>query len=1048
MTILSKKILRSFFILALVFSLLSVSFGAIKTPAKYDTSLFKAMKWRCIGPDRGGRVDAVAGVPGQPLIYYFGGTGAGLWKTEDAGLTWKNISDGYFKTSSVGAIAVADSDPNVVYVGMGESSLRNDISHGDGIYKSEDAGKTWKHVGLDNSRHIRRIRIHPQNPDLVYVAVLGHVYAPSKDIGVYRSKDGGKSWEKTLFVDENTGAIELAMDMTNPRILYAAMWQVKMTPWGLYSGGPGSSLYKSTDGGNTWEVLTEGLPKSIKGKIGVAVSPVKPDLVWALIEAEDGGLFRSDDGGKRWRLVSDDSVIRDRHYYYTHIYADTQDAETVYIMVSPFVKSTDGGRTFQSIRVPHGDNQDLWIAPEDNQRMINSNDGGANVSFNGGKSWSRQDNQPTAQIYHVVCDNQFPYRVYGAQQDNSTISVSSRPGLSGITGRGIVDMYTVAGGESGYIAVHPKDSNISYGGSYWGRMSRYDHRTKETRDISPWPELPAGQYPNQVKYRFNWTFPIVLSPFDPNTVYAAANVLFKSTDEGHTWKIISPDLTRNDKSKQQGDILTQFYCTIFAVVESPLQKDLIWVGSDDGLVHLTTDGGKTWQNVTPKVMPEWSRVSIIEASPHDAASAYLAVNRFDLDDLKPYIYKTKDYGKTWKLITLGIRGDDFVRVVREDPKRKGLLYAGTETGVYVSFDDGENWQSFQLNLPVVPVHDLTIKENDLVAATHGRSFWILDDLTPLHQLTDEVISSNLYLFKPMDTYRSQGFAATVNYYLKDKPKGEVTLDFLDKEGKVIKTLKSTKEKEGEVSEESEMAEFRGRLGPRNIPVATGMNRFEWDMRYPDARGIQGGTHLHGGSLRGPLAVPGSYQVKLTVGDQSLTQSFEIKKDPRLSTTPEDFQKQFDFLIQIRDKLSITNDAINQILNVQKELKALKKRVEGLGSEKAISTEIEKLSEKLAAVQNELHAPRVKSSDDFNFLLFTSLTWQDFLKLNNRFANVQDVVAGAETKPADQCYENFNELSAKLDIQLAKLKEIMEKDVAALNKLADEKGIPAIPIKEK
>lgn len=1042
--ILIKKILKSLFLSLTLLSLLPLSNGATKAQAKYDNSLFKTMKWRCIGPYRGGRVDTVAGVKDQPLVYYFGAVAGGVWKTEDAGLSWKPISGDYFKTSSVGAIAVSDSDPNVIYVGMGESSLRNDISHGDGVYKSEDAGKTWKHIGLDNSRHIRRIRIHPQNSDIVYVAVLGHVYAPSKDTGIYRSKDGGKTWEKVLYIDENTGAIDLALDVTNPRILYATTWQIKITPWGFYSGGPGSGLYKTTDGGDTWLALTEGLPKSTKGKIGVAVSPVNPDRVWALIEAEDGGLFRSEDGGKTWRLVCNDSAIRDRHYYYTHIYADTQNAETVYIMVSPFLKSVDGGKTFQSFEVPHGDNQDLWIAPEDNQRMINGNDGGANVSFNGGKSWTGQDNQPTAQLYHVACDNQFLYRVYGAQQDNTTISVPSR-GI--ISSRGIVDMYTVAGGESGYVVIHPKDSNITYGGSYWGRMSRYDHLTKETRDISPWPEFPAGQFPYQVKYRFNWTFPIALSPFDPNTIYAGSNVLFKSTDEGYTWKIISPDLTRNDKSKQQDGILEQIYCTIFAVVESPLQRDLLWVGSDDGLVHFTADGGKNWQNVTPKEMPQWSRVSIIEASPHDAATAYLAVNRFDLDDLKPYIYKTKDYGKTWKLITYGIQGDDFVRVVREDPKRRGLLYAGTETGVYVSFDEGENWQSLRLNLPVVPVHDLTIKADDLVSATHGLSFWILDDLTPLHQLTDEVVSSKLYLFKPRDTYRAQGFGVSVNYFLKDKPEGEVTLEFLDAEGKVIKSFKSVKEAQEEIPEEAEMRGSRGRSGQRNLKAEAGMNSLEWDMRYPDAREIKGSNFLHGGNLRGPLAVPGTYQVRLTVGGQSLIKSFEIKRDPRISTSAEDFQKQFDFLIKTRDKLSVTHDAVNQILDMMEELRATDMRVKDLENGKIISEEVKKLQEKLTSIQNELYAPRVKSGEDYEFLLFTSLTWRDSLKLNNRIANVQSVVAGAEIKPPDQCHEDFNELSAKLDIQFAKLREIIEKDIPAFNKLVKERDVPAIPIKE-
>lgn len=1019
------RILKYSFILMAALILFSGALEDLRAASKYDTSLFKTIKWRSIGPFRGGRVTCVTGVPGQPLVYYFGATGGGVWKSEDAGLTWRPISDGYFKTGSVGAIAVADSDPNIVYVGMGESSLRNDISHGDGIYKSEDGGKTWKHMGLSDTHHTRRIRIHPQNPDLVYVNALGHVYGPNKERGVFRSKDGGKTWVKVLYVDDKTGASDLTMDVTNPRILYAGMWQLLYTPWGRYSGGPGSGVYKTTDGGDTWVELKEGLPKGKKGKIGVAVSPVRPNLVWALIEAEDGGLYCSEDRGETWRLVNDDIQLRRRHDYYTHIYADTQDPDTVHILTSPFLKSVDGGKTFKRIRVPHADNHDLWIAPEDSQRMINGNDGGANVSFNGGKSWTGQYNQPTAQMYHVTTDNQFPYRVYGAQQDNSTISVPSR---GAIFGRGIVDMYAVAGGESGYIAVHPEDSNITYGGSYWGRLSRYDHRTKERRDISPWPEIPAGRPGADLKYYFNWTFPIVISPHDPNTIYAGGNVLFKSTNEGQSWEVISPDLTRNDKSKQKDGKLTHFYCTIFAVAESPVKKDLIWVGSDDGLVHITMDGGKNWENVTPKEMPEWSRVSIIEASPHDAASACLAVNRFDLDDYKPYIYKTSDYGKTWKLITKGIPEDAFVRVVREDPKRRGLLYTGTETGVYVSFNNGESWQSLQLNLPVVPVHDMVVKEDDLVAATHGRSFWILDDLTPLQQMTDEVVSSKFYLFEPRDTYRARGYSVAVHYFLKDKPEEEVILEFLDTEGNVIKTYKSTKGEKEEKPEEPEMVFFRGRTGPKYIPVKAGINRFAWDMRYPDARGIKGRTYLFGASLRGPVAVPGTYQARLTVGGELISQTFEIKKDPRVPTTQEDLQKQFNFLIKIRDRLSVTHDIVNQILEVREKIEtALKGAKDQAGKEK-VMTEGKKLIEKLSAVLNELVELRFTGIDD-QTLIYP-------LKLNNRIASLQGC-AGFERKPTDQCYENFKELTALLDIQLEKFKEILEKYIPAFKKLVKD-----------
>jgi photosystem II stability/assembly factor-like uncharacterized protein len=1066
--ILKIRILRQLSIFIAVFSLLFVAIGTGKAAEKYDTSLYKTMKWRCIGPYRGGRVTAVCGVPGDPLMYYFGATGGGVWKTEDAGLTWKPISDGQFKTGSVGAIAVAESDLNVVYVGMGESSLRNDISHGDGVYKSEDGGRSWKNVGLRNSRHIGRIRIHPRNPDLVYVAVLGHIYGPSEEGGIYRSKDGGGSWKKVLYVDDKTGAIDLSMDSTNPRILYASMWQVKMAPWGIFSGGPGSGLYKSTNAGDTWVELTEGLPKGPKGRIGVSVSPVNPDRVWAIVEADDGGLFRSDNGGKTWHLVSSDSFIRCRHSYYTHIFADTQDPDTVYVLTRPIAKSVDGGKTFERIRVPHGDMHDLWIAPENKKRMIVGDDGGASVSLNGGETWSSIYNQPTASFYHVNTDNQFPYHVYGAQQDNTTVCIASRTSGLGITQ---TDWYPVAGCESGHIAVHPKEPSISFGSCFWGSISRYDRRTGETRDISPFPIKPMGLTGAELKYRFTWTSPLVMSPYDPDTLYAGSNVLFKTTDQGQSWVVISPDLTRNDKSKQE-DVLSHMYCTIFAIVESPLQRDLIWVGSDDGLIHITTDGGKNWQNVTPKMMPEWSRVSIIEASSHDAATAYAAVNRWELADHKPYIYKTSDYGRSWRLITKGIPGGDFVRVVREDPKRKSLLYAGTETGIYVSFDDGESWQSLQLNLPAVPVHDLAVKEDDLVAATHGRSFWILDDLTLLHQLTSDVVSSKAYLFKPWDTYRmktsmrrigaSTGVGqnppggVVVQYYLKEKPEEEIILEFLDEEGKAIKAFRSKERAKEEVVEDPYLAFFGGGSGSTSVSAEAGMNRFEWDMRYPDARGIKGGTTLFMGNLRGPRALPSTYQIRLTVGSESHVKSFEIKKDPRISASQEEFQEQFDFLIKIRDRLSAAHDAVNQILGLHRDLKATLELVKGLDNEKVITEEAKKLDGRLASVLNEIVATRIRESKDLNFAIYNANRFDSYapfivfaptLKLNSRIANIQGSVSSVDGKPTDQCYENFNVLSAELDKQITELKEIIEKDVPAFNKLVDDQGIPAIPVQK-
>jgi photosystem II stability/assembly factor-like uncharacterized protein len=720
----------------------------------YDIDFSPVMKWRLIGPFRGGRVTTAVGVPGQPLVYYQGATGGGVWKTEDA----------------------------AVYVGMGEACIRSNFSHGDGVYKSTDAGKTWNHVGLSDSRQVGRIRIHHRDPNLVYVAVLGHVCGPNEERGVFRSRDGGATWEKVLYINDKTGGVDLAMDPENPDVLYASLWQVIRKPWGILERGPGSGLHKSTDGGDTWSELTNGLPKGEKGRIGISVSLVNPRRVWALVDADDSGLFLSDDAGESWTLINDAFEVRRRPYYYSHVVADTQELDTVYVLVKPFLKSTDGGKTFQSLRAPHADHHDLWIAPDDNRRMINANDGGTNITFDGGKSWSPIDNQPTAQFYWVTTDNEFPYRVYGSQQDNSTVSMPSRTTGFGITR---TDWYTVGGGESGYIAPHPEDANIVYAGSYWGLLTRYDHRTGETRNVSVWPEMPLGRTGAELEYRFNWSYPIVISPHDPGKIYVGANVVFQSTNEGQSWEAISPDLTCNDKSKMHLGRLSDFYCTITTVVESKLEKGVMWVGSDDGRVHLSRDGGKAWNEVTPEQMELWTRVNLIEASPHEPATAYLAVNRYQLDDFRPYIYKTVDYGKTWSLVSSGIPSEAFVRVVREDPGRKGLLYAGTETGVYVSFDDGADWQSLQFNLPAVPITDLTVKNGDLVAATQGRAFWILDDLTPIRRLTEEVVASKVHMFEPRDTYRMRSFRRPIPGVGQNPPGGVVLHYYLQEESKDV-----------------------------------------------------------------------------------------------------------------------------------------------------------------------------------------------------------------------------------------------------------------------
>src|SRR5262245_9218628 len=722
-----RSLVASFVLLVLLATLLN---AAPAQENKYAPSLLKGMQWRSIGPYRGGRSTAVAGVTSQPNVFYFGATGGGVWRTNDGGINWQPVADEYLKTGSVGAIGVSESDPNVVYVGMGESPIRGNVSHGDGVYKSTDSGKTWKHIGLEDTRQIARVRVHPRNSDIVYVAALGHVFGPNEQRGVFRSIDGGKNWTKVLYRSNKAGATDLILDPTNPNIIYAALWEVYRQPWTLESGGPGSGIFKSTDAGDTWTEITrnQGLPKGVIGNIGITVSPVNSDRVWAIVEAEEGGVFRSDNAGKSWTRTNEQRNLRQRAWYYTRIYADPKGADTVYVLNTGFYKSNDGGRTFTPIGVPHGDNHDLWIAPDDPQRMINSNDGGANVSFNGGRSWSEQD-QPTAQFYRVALDNDFPYHIYGAQQDNSTVKIASRTSENGIT---TSDWYDVGGGESGWIAPSPKDSEITYAGSYDGLTTRYDHRTGQLRDINPYPNNPMGWGAAEIKYRFQWNFPLLFSPHDANTLYAAAQVLFKSHNEGQSWDVISPDLTRNDKSKQgpSGGPITkdntsiEYYDTIFTVMESPIQAGTIWAGTDDGLVQLTRDGGKNWANVTPAkdIMPEWIQINSLDASPFDAGTAYVAATMYKYDDYKPYLYKTSDFGKSWKKITNGIPNGAFTRVIREDPNKRGLLYAGTETGMYISFDDGANWQSMQLNLPVVPITDLAIhkREKELVAATQGR----------------------------------------------------------------------------------------------------------------------------------------------------------------------------------------------------------------------------------------------------------------------------------------------------------------------------------------
>jgi len=1026
------------------------------------TDLYSPLGFRLIGPFRGGRSVAVTGVPSQPSVYYFGGVGGGVWKTTDSGASWANISDGFFKTSSVGAIAVADSDPNVIYVGMGESCVRGNASNGDGVYKSADGGKTWRNVGLEDSYHIGAVRVHPKNADIVYVAALGHLWGPNQQRGVYRSTDGGATWKQLLTRGPDAGAVDLALDPVNPRVIYASFWQVRRNPYHFDSGGSGSGLWKSTDGGDTWSDLSRapGLPRTVLGRIGVTVSPANPERVWALVEAAEGGVFRSDNAGRTWTKVNDQNILRQRAWYYSHIFADPQNADAVYALNTGMYRSGDGGRTFTALRTPHGDNHDLWIAPDNPQRMIESNDGGANISNDGGRTWSSIMNQPTAQFYRVALDNDFPYNVYGAQQDNSTVRTASRTSGFGITEQ---NWYDVGGGESGWIAPDPSDSQIVYAGSYDGLITRQDHRTGQSRDINAWPDNTMGYGVEAMKYRFQWSYPIAFSPHDPKTLYIGAQVLLKSTNEGQSWEPISPDLTRNDKSKMgtSGGPITQdntsieYYCTIFTFMESPAAKGLIWVGSDDGLVHVTRDGGQHWDNVTPKDMPEWIQINSIDASAHDPGTAYVAATMYKSDDFRPYLYKTGDYGKTWKKIVNGIPPQAFTRVVREDPNHKGLLIAGTEFGLYISYDDGENWKPFQLNLPITPITDVAFqkREQELVVATQGRSFYVLDDVPLLYQLNESVQTEATHLFKPKDTYRFGGGGrggggggrgggavgenppggAAIYYWLKDRPQGEVTLEVLDSAGKLVNKFSSRMvERPAAPTGEGEENPFAG-PPPARLAAQAGMNRFTWNLRYADATSFPG-MIMWAGSVTGPRAAPGTYQARLTVDGKAQTQSFQVKKDPRLTTTPEEYSKQVTLALQIRDKLSETNDGVIRIREVRKQLEPYAGR-----SDKRVSDAAKALMQKLTAVEEELYQTKNRASEDpLNFPI----------KLNNKLAHVLMVVSGPDSQPTAQSNMVYEDLATRVNAQLRTLTGLMTTDLAAFNKLIRDSNVPAVEAPQK
>ena len=1085
------------------------------TKPGFDDPLFKAMQWREIGPFRGGRVAAVTGIANQPLTYYFGGTGGGVWKTTDGGESWKNVSDGFFG-GSIGAVAVAPSDPNVIYVGGGEVTVRGNVSAGDGMWKSTDGGATWARSGLSDAGQIPRLRVHPEDPNLVYAAVLGHTFGPNDQRGVFRSKDGGKTWQRVLFASRDAGAVDLAMDPTNPRILYATTWRFRRTPWGFDSGGEGSALWKSTDGGDTWKNLTQnvtkksGLPKGTLGIMGITVSPSNSQNLYAIIEADEGGVFRSRDGGETWTKTNESRDLRQRAWYYSRIYADPKDEDAVYVVNVQFHKSKDGGKSFSTIRTPHGDNHDLWIAPDDPLRMIESNDGGAQVSFDGGRTWTSQENQPTAQFYRVSTDNDFPYRILGAQQDNSAVRIRSRSDDSGIGPR---DWDVTAGGESGYIVADPRDSDIVFGGSYGGLLTVVNHRTNEVRDVNPWPDNPMGWGAAELKYRFQWNFPICFSPNDPTVLYAGANVVFRSHDRGASWEAISPDLTRDDKTKEgpaggpitKDNTSVEYYATVFAVAESPVEPGVIWAGSDDGLVHVTRDNGKTWKKVTPAGLPEWAQINAIDASPLEKGVAYVAATRYKLDDNRPYLFKTRDYGTTWTEIDHGIPADQFTRVVRSDTKRQGLLFAGTERGMWMSFDDGATWQSLQLKLPIVPITDLLVKGDDLIAATQGRAFWVLDDIGPLREMTAPVASETVHVFKPTTVYRTQaggGFFVPRNqganppggvvlaYSLVGVKDGTpLKLEFLDTSGKVLRTFHGETAKEDPkleakpAGEPAPMSPVEGaspqkasakealqadasakpdamktekpdaiksakldskdkkpkvKEGEPKVDGLPGLNRFVWNLETEAAKGFPGLVLWAGTDLTGPRVLPGDYQARLTVGEgaeaKTQTVAFTVKADPRSKTTAAELSAQYDFLLAIRDKLTAMHTEIRRIRQVRSQLDALKEKVGEDEKAKPIVEAAEALDKKMKAVEESLYQTKNKSRQDpLNYPV----------RLNDKLALLGSSASTGDYPPTAQAIAIKKQLDAQIDEQLARIKEVWDKDLPALNDLVKKSDVPAV-----
>lgn len=1024
-----KTILPHCFIIVLL-SISPTVFAQKSTLSSIDKEYYSGLEWRNIGPKRGGRSLGCAGSPSRPNEYYFGATGGGLWKTVDGGNEWKAVTDGQVTSSSVGAVAVAESNPDIVYIGMGEVQLRGSITQGDGVYKSSDAGKTWTHLGLKETQAVSRIRIHPTNPDLVYVAALGHPYGDNEERGVFRSKDGGESWEKVLYVGPKAGAVDLIIDPNNTNVLYASTWQVYRKAWKMWGGGGQSKLWKSEDGGDSWSDLTEnqGMPTGPIGKIGVTVSPADSNRLWAIVEANEGGVFRSDDAGKTWQKTNDERKLRQRAFYYSRIYADPQDKDKVYGLNTRMYMSSDGGHTFDKIiQTPHGDNHDLWIDPNNPQRMINANDGGGNVTINGGKSWTEQD-FVTSQFYHVMTTSDVPYHVAGAQQDNSTLAMPS-DGWSHMLARGPNKgwYYAVGGGESGWITQHPDDPDIFYAGSQGALLTRYDRSNGQIRDIQVYPRFFSGEPSDALPERWQWTFPIMFAPQDSKVMYTCSQHVWRTTNDGQTWEQISPDLTYADPSTlgKTGGVITmdmngpEIYATVFALAPSAHDINTIWAGSDDGKIHITQDGGENWKDITPKDLPKFSRVSIIDESKHRPGTLYVAANRYQVDDRQPYVFKTHDYGKTWTKIIDGIADGHFARAIREDHKRKGLLFLATEHGVYFSINDGEKWESLQLNLPDTPIRDLVIKDNDVVLGSHGRGFWIMDDIEPIRQHQAEMKNQEAILYKPNNAIRGIS-EAHIQYHLNEEVE-TVSFDILDQNDEVIDTFTGDQVK----YEVDPNIPWWQRGGSSKPTTAKGLNTFTWDLRYKGATDFEGMIIWSARPTRGPKAPIGQYKVRMRTGDYQKTYPFSIEINPNLKgISKEDLDEQFALAMQITQKTTAANEAVIKIRDIKGKIKDADTKISAKNHKKIIAPFLSKLSE----IEEALYQVRNQSGQDpLNFPI----------KLNNRLASLRRSLENGDARPTDGVYKVFAELSTELELHLANLNKVLKNDLTKVKRLIED-----------